>query len=411
MLVVWWPVYLESVSSRLFHECVPCAAARQSMKNEQKSTPDAANKQGKVNAYPFWSPRFWHGMRAGAYCKLMLKNKCRVHPLRMPMAALLVPITCGNSAMHALQSLFFQRKIAATELTEPPIFILGHWRSGTTLLHELMIRDPRLSYSTTYECFAPDHFLISGAITPKLLWFLLPSKRPQDNMPAGFDRPQEDEFALISMGAPTPYMRMAFPNHPAPYEETLDMEGLSEIELREFKEAMSWFLKTLTYKKQKRLVLKSPPHTGRIGLLAEMFPGAKFIHLVRDPYALYSSAMRLWRAMDETQGFQIPRFDGLDEYVFETFTRMYEGFERGRATVDPQNVCDVRYEELAQDPIGLVESVYEKLDLGDFEVARPGIEAHVATLRDYKPNQHQLDEALMARIRERWAPYFERYGY
>jgi len=327
------------------------------------------------------------------------------------MAAILIPITCGNSAMRALQSLVYNRKIAATELTEPPIFILGHWRSGTTMLHELMIRDERLSFSNTYECFAPDHFLITGAITPRLLWFLLPAKRPQDNMPAGFGRPQEDEFALISMGVPTPYMRMAFPNHPAPYQGTLDMQGLSDKELQAFKDAMTWFLKTLTFKKQKRLVLKSPPHTGRIGCLAEMFPGAKFIHLVRDPFALFSSSMRLWKAMDETQGFQIPRFEGLDEYVFDTFSRMYDGFERGRESVDPQNICDVRYEELAQDPVGVVESIYDKLQLDGFETARPNIEEHVATLRDYKPNKHELDDDLMAQIHDRWSSYFEKYGY
>ncbi len=381
------------------------------MSKEKSNAANRSGVTGKMNAYPLWSPRFWHGMRAGAYFKLMLHHGCHVHPLRIPMAAILVPVTCGNSVMGALQSLLYRKKIENTELVEPPIFILGHWRSGTTMLHELMIRDERLSFSTTYECFAPDHFLLTGAVTPRLLWFLLPSKRPQDNMPAGFDRPQEDEFALISMGAPTPYMRMAFPNDPAPYQATLDMNGIDDKDLHAFKEAMTLFLKTLTFKKQKRLVLKSPPHTGRIGLLAQMFPGAKFIHLVRDPYALYSSAMRLWHAMDETQGFQLPKFDGLEEYVFSTFTRMYEGFERGRESVDPENICDVRYEELAQNPVSVVESVYNKLQLGDFEVARPAIEAHVATLRDYKPNKHQLDDELMARIRQRWAPYFEKYGY
>jgi hypothetical protein len=381
------------------------------MNKENTSAPAGKDAPEEMNAYPFWSPRFWHGMRAGAYFKLMLENGCRVHPLRVPMAVGLIPVTCANSAMRSLQTLFFGRKIAATELTEPPIFIVGHWRSGTTMLHELMIRDERLSFANTYECFVPDHFLISGSITPRLLWFLLPARRPQDNMPAGFDRPQEDEFALISMGAPTPYMRMAFPNHPAPYESTLDMQGISDQELDAFKQAMTWFLKTLTYKKQKRLVLKSPPHTGRIAALAEIFPGAKFIHLVRDPYALYSSTRRLWRAMYETQGFQIARFEDLDEYVFNTFSRMYKGFEDGRESIDPQNICDVRYEELAQNPIGVVESIYDKLQLGDFEVARSNMEAHVATLRDYKPNKHVLDDDLMAQIRDRWSSYFEKYGY
>ncbi len=44
-------------------------------------------------------------------------------------------------------------------------------------------------------------------------------------MATGVDRPQEDEFALVAMGVPTPYCRMAFPNDPPVYDEFLDMDG------------------------------------------------------------------------------------------------------------------------------------------------------------------------------------------
>jgi hypothetical protein len=55
--------------------------------------------------------------------------------------------------------------------------------------------------------------------------WLIPKQRPMDNMAAGWDRPQEDEFALLTLGAPTPYERMAFPNDEPPYGEFLDMRG------------------------------------------------------------------------------------------------------------------------------------------------------------------------------------------
>jgi Holliday junction resolvase RusA-like endonuclease len=71
----------------------------------------------------------------------------------------------------------------------------------------------------------------------------------------------------------------------------------------------------------------------------------------------------------------------------------------------------VRYEDLAQNPINVVESIYDKLQLGDFEVARPNVENYVETLRDYRPNKHVLEDDLMAQIRDRWSSYFEKYGY
>jgi hypothetical protein len=42
---------------------------------------------------------------------------------------------------------------------------------------------------------------------------------------------------------------------------------------------------------------------------------------------------------------------------------------------------------------------------------REKIEAFVAAQKDYKPNKHKVDDALKARIRERWKTYFDRYGY
>ena len=85
---------------------------------------------------------------------------------------------------------------------------------------------------------------------------------------------------------------------------------------------------------QKQLVLKSPPHTGRIRLLAEMFPGAKFIHVVRDPRALFASTVRLWEALDFANGFQIPRERNLEELIFTSFERMYDGFESQRSHLE-----------------------------------------------------------------------------
>ena len=46
-------------------------------------------------------------------------------------------------------------------------------------------------------------------------------------MPTGWDRPQEDEFALCSMGAPSPYFKMAFPNEGAQDEEYMDFDGVA----------------------------------------------------------------------------------------------------------------------------------------------------------------------------------------
>lgn len=376
----------------------------------EKAAP-AKTERPLLNDYPIWSPRFWHGMRFGDYLKLIGGNRLKIHPFRWAMAAALVGVTLFNSVMYRVQQLLYGRKIAEAEIPQAPIFIIGHWRSGTTHLHELLVRDDRFAFPTTYECFAPYHFLVTEWIVPRLTWFLLPRKRPMDNMTAGFDRPQEDEFAICAMGAPTPYVRMAFPNHGPRYLELLNMENVDPADLDRFKKALGYFVRALTVKKQKRLVMKSPPHTGRIALLAEMFPGARFVHLVRNPYALFPSMYRTWQALDLAQGFQIPHFAGLDRFILDCFQRMYRGFERQRQQIDPSHICDVRYEDLVDDPLGQVQRVYEQLELGNFEQVRPKLEQYVRRQRHYKPNRHALDPQIKQEIDERWAEYFERYGY
>jgi hypothetical protein len=59
----------------------------------------------------------------------------------------------------------------------PPIFILGHYRSGTSLLHELLYTsDPsRLCAPTSFMCFAPRVFLTRLPFVRKVRQQALPN--------------------------------------------------------------------------------------------------------------------------------------------------------------------------------------------------------------------------------------------
>lgn len=383
--------------------------------NASSVAKDAAPKsKPKFNPYPFWSPRFWHGMRFGDWMKLWAGHGFRAHPQRFGMAVILTAFTPTNTMLGWLQSLLYGRRVAETKVDHAPVFIIGHWRSGTTLLHELMFLDDRFGSPTTYQCFTPHHFLVSEWILPKLLSFTLPKQRPMDNMAAGWDRPQEDEFALLTMAAPTPYLRMAYPNDPPPHMDMLDMVDVPPDDLARFERIMTQFVKLITYRTGgKQVLLKSPPHTGRVEVLARLFPGAKFVHISRDPYALFSSTLRLWDALDDAQGFYFPKDTNgsREEYVFQCLERMYGGLERQREKLAPGQLHDIRYEDLVRDPQGELAKIYQQLDLGDFETVRGKVTEYLAGQKDYRTNVHQLDPDLKARIRERWSAYFERYGY
>ena len=121
--------------------------------------------------------------------------------------------------------------------------------------------------------------MITESAGTKLLAYMLPSRRPMDNMAAGWHRPQEDEFALCNLGLPSPYLTIAFPNEPPQDQEYWTLEHVPADDLRQWKKIFYRFLQYIDKrtKQPQRIVLKSPPHTGRVKVLLEMFPDAKFV--------------------------------------------------------------------------------------------------------------------------------------
>jgi len=364
-----------------------------------------------MNAFHWYTPRFWQGMRLSTWWGILCRNRFRIHPTRWAMAFMTTLFATVNSCSSVWENFLYRKKLRDARIEDPPLFIVGHWRSGTTFLHELMVLDPRHSYPRTIDCLLPNQFLHCGDFIRKYLGIVLPSKRPMDNMAAGWDRPQEDEFALMNMGAPSPYLSMAFPNNPPEGVDYLDFEGVSDEDLDSWKNTLLEFLRRLQIKDKRRMVLKSPTHTGRVEVLAKMFPDAKFVHIVRDPYSVFPSTVRLWKSLYTTQGFQSPKFKEINEHVYTCFERMMSAYERGHQSIPDGHLCEVRYEDLARDPIGQLRRVYDELDLGEFDAALPHFEEHVAGLKEYKTNTFQLDEDIKSDIDRRWAPFIDKYGY
>lgn len=359
---------------------------------------------------PEWSPHMWVGMDFFAWIRLLVRNYFAVHWRYLYVAVIATMVTLFHTVLRVLQDAIYGRYIRRTVLDYPPIFILGHWRTGTTLLHEFLVKDRRFGYPTTYECFSPNHFIVTEPVVTRM-WFLLPSRRPMDNMKMAWDRPQEDEFALCLLGARSPYRTIAFPNHLPQDEEYFDFQGVSPAAVRRWQSYLERFLKTITFRKPKRLVLKSPPHTGRIPVLSKMFPGALFVHIVRDPYVVFPSTVHLWKTLYRQHALQAPNFRSLEEHVYFTYLRMYEALERGRKLLDPKHFYELKYEDLVRDPIGEMRKLYDHLNLGGFNEYRPRLEAYLATIKGYETNKYSLTPEQRAEITRRWAPVIERYGY
>ena len=119
----------------------------------------------------------------------------------------------------------YRRTLDDLEL-KPPLFLVGHWRSGTTLLHELLALDESFAAPSTYACFNPHHFLLArhGAPSTKS------AERPTGDMIISPFSPQEDEFALLCMGAISPYEAFVFPSALHQFEALCDPDGFERTQ-------------------------------------------------------------------------------------------------------------------------------------------------------------------------------------
>jgi hypothetical protein len=358
-----------------------------------------------------WAPRFWEGCNFLAWMKLLVHNRFAVNWRYLYIAVIITLVSLVHSLLRWIQQLWYGGRIRRTVISQAPIFIIGHWRTGTTFLHELLILDERHNYPNTYECLDPNHFLLTEKFFLRWMRFLMPSHRPMDNMAAGWERPQEDEFALCMLGQPSPYLTVAFPNRPPQYGQYLDLEGLSPRALARWQATFLQYLRQLTFKDPRRLVLKSPPHTCRIKVLAAMFPDARFVHIVRNPYVVFPSTVNLWKSLYRKHGLQRPTFAGLEEYVYATFLRLYARLEQGRRLIRPSRFHELRYEDLIADPVSQVRALYDHLELGEFDKLLPRLQSYLQSVAGYETNRYDLTAEQKTEIGRRWSEVIRRYGY
>ena len=351
------------------------------------------------------------GFDLPSWLAILRRHGYRVSPSKIPAALAVTLTSLFISCMKLIEDSLYGARIRGTRIHESPLFILGHWRSGTTLLHELLSRDERFTFPTSFACFNPHCFLLSEGLLKACIRLVVPARRPQDNMASGPDNPQEDEFALALMGAVSPYATHLFPSQLGACLEAFEPEALPAKESQQWEKAFLRFLKKITLRRNRPLILKSPPHTFRIATLLRLFPEARFVYLVRNPLAVFPSTVYTWRNLWEATSLQGQNIPGLEEYVHEVFSRMHLAFERDRHLIAQGRLHIMRYEELAAQPEREIEKLYTALKLGGYEQVRPKVRAYAAQNARYKKNTFSISTELRERITRRWAPFISQYGY
>jgi hypothetical protein len=357
---------------------------------------------------------FWYGLRFGALMKLFWRGRFSFTLNCIPDVSALFLWVPWNSPLYWISEAKFGRRARALKLDKPPIFVIGHWRTGTTLLHDLFSVDPNLDYPTTYECFFPHHFLLTEGTLPRLMKILLPKKRPQDDVPVGFDRPQEEEFGMMMLDQGTPYNTHAWPRFGPVDSDYLDFKGVSEKDRKKWADAYMWLYRRLYLKHgEKRLVMKTPANAARLKLLTKLFPDAHYVYLARNPLHVFPSTVKLWRALYSTQGLHNPpRLDPwLDDYVLDMYARLTEAYEEDRHLIPENHLVELRYEDFVKDPVATMRDIYAKLRIEGFAKAEGPMREFLDERSEHQVSRYELPKSLKRKVIVRLKPYIDRFGY
>lgn len=316
-----------------------------------------------------------------------------------------------------VQNVLFAKRIEKTEVTSNPIFILGHFRSGTTLIHKYLISDYRFGFLTYYDSLFPNTSLIFGKKVVKYIQFIaniFRIKNPffHDNIIKLTEPDEEDDYLMNKISPYSAYWGIIFPCH---WEQWLNSGSqLTEIDyINGWMKAYQKIIRVITYKCHgKQLILKSPPNTGRLRLLLTMYPDSKFIFIRRNPYEVYYSTLNMWkRAILKYYSVQKISEEKLDEIIFGHYRHLMECYDRDKCLIKHGNLTEVSYEELRANPFSTIERIYTKLQIPDFQLAIKSLSDRIDHEKKYTTFHHNFSPEKLETIRMQWATYIDRWGY
>lgn len=270
-----------------------------------------------------------------------------------------------------------------------PLFILGLWRSGTTVLHELLNACGGWVIPQTWQCFNPSTCFLVGAPARAAT-----VARPMDRGTIATEGPQEDEFALLLLGAPSIYRALVDPRRLLECGAAAWSGGGNGLE------RWQQFVRGVAGTGAGRLLLKSPGHTFRIPTLRTLFPGARFIWIGRHPGEVLASNVRMWTAMTRLYALWDCPGDVLQRFLREAMRACSGVLERCIGEMTREQMLWVDFEALQTDPERVLRQILQFAGTRrdrDENAPAPDIEAALSTVPIHRGERAAMpnDEAVL----------------
>lgn len=312
-----------------------------------------------------------------------------------------------------IEQILYAKKLSRTPLPKSPVFILGHWRSGTTLLHNAMAQDKQFAFVNTFQSVFANQFFASRWLFKPIMRLLMPEKRPADNVLLSPELPQEEGIALSNINSFGFYNFFYFPRdwkafyHKYIKGDSSTPEDTKVYGLR-YKKLIAQSL--LEYNRTS-FISKFPPNTGTLKHLLNLFPDAKFIYIYRNPLYVFQSTVNFFKTTHAALMLQSFSHKEFEEMVFELYELIIGDYEAQKALIPAHHLVEIRYEEFELNPLEGLRNIYQLLALEGFEEAVPSFTSYFDAQKRFEKGAHSFSHDDIERISKRLGFAMKLYGY
>lgn len=348
------------------------------------------------------------GLRMGPLARLLRERGFSPTPRNLARLLFVMQNGLWASILTRREKARSGREFVDYPVPRDAVFIIGHWRTGSTFLHQLLSQDSRFVAPTMFQAAFPDCFRVAARYYRPIMRAMV-VKRPMDHVRMGFDDAQEDEFALLKLTLDSPLLDIVFPvkkgyfiSH---YDDFIpsDREG--------WKEKLMEFCRRLRRNSGRTLLLKNPLHSLRIPLLLEAFPDARFIHIHRHPYRVAASSMNLWKVMiDDNLLKGKPYYPTLEE-VTDGMKKFYDVIERDSGLLAEGKFFEISCEALVGDPVGEISALYSHMGLEFTSESERTLHSYLESTKDFRKNSYIFTDREKEEVYSRMERVFNKYHY
>lgn len=294
---------------------------------------------------------------------------------------------------------------------EKPLFIIGTGRCGSTIFYEMFARHPQLAWFSSYPRLV--RTLMLHRFYNHKIWL-------HKSAMIAIDLPVVGKYIDRRITTAENYRlwNSLYPGFGTPCRDLVASDVTNPVKAR----MKSNVVKLLTPKRN-RLLAKI---TGwpRVGFLKEIFPDAKFIHIMRDGRAVANSVLQVpwwwgWRGPSNWRWGELPddmqrewEMSGKSFVVLAglEWKILMEAFDKAKQTVSPKDFLDIKYEDICDNPTSVFRKVVEFSELEWSAEFEQSLDRFKLRNTNHKWRQNLTEEQQKA-LEDVIKPSLERYGY